>query len=110
MSLFVLFSFSFSLSVNAITADGSKHAQMDETTAKGRDPREVRFRDRNMSSVCLVLVLLSTSFRVQQAGGAGLPPALRRRSLQKYFVNGFGLYCIGACRRVGYSSALSKLV
>eukprot|EP00752_Nemacystus_decipiens_P011112 g9873.t1 len=30
-----------SLSVNALTADGSKHAQMDETTAKGRDPKEV---------------------------------------------------------------------
>ncbi|CAM9416347.1 unnamed protein product [Pylaiella littoralis] len=29
-----------SLSVNALTADGTKHAQMDATTAKGRDPRE----------------------------------------------------------------------
>ncbi|CBN75849.1 conserved unknown protein [Ectocarpus siliculosus] len=30
-----------SLSVNALTADGTKHAQMDATTAQGRDPREV---------------------------------------------------------------------
>ncbi|CAM9794678.1 unnamed protein product, partial [Hapterophycus canaliculatus] len=29
-----------SLSVNALTADGTKHAQMDATTAQGRDPRE----------------------------------------------------------------------
>lgn len=35
-----LFRFSFSLSVNALTADGTKHARMDETTAQGRDPRE----------------------------------------------------------------------
>ncbi|CAM9517668.1 unnamed protein product [Scytosiphon promiscuus] len=30
-----------SLSVNALEADGTKHAQMDATTAQGRDPREV---------------------------------------------------------------------
>lgn len=30
----------FSLSVNALTADGTKHAKMDATTAEGRDPRE----------------------------------------------------------------------
>eukprot|EP00903_Cladosiphon_okamuranus_P007113 g6911.t1 len=30
-----------SLSVNALTADGSKYARMDDTTARGRDPREV---------------------------------------------------------------------
>jgi len=31
------------LSVNALTADGTKYAQMDATTAHGRDPREVRW-------------------------------------------------------------------
>lgn len=30
-----------SLSVNALTGDGTQHARMDATTAAGRDPREV---------------------------------------------------------------------
>lgn len=30
-----------SLSLNALTGDGSQHSQMDKATASGRDPREV---------------------------------------------------------------------